>query len=367
MFHIFTLQWQRFRRKPLMVLAMMAMTVVFILFIGGANSEPRTMTIPVSFSDEIVDTEKSEWINQLNELDGFKFADTDYEQSKESVALGNASFGVIISEQHYTFLVGTETPNQSIVEQFISTLYWEKERIDLAVSASDDAEARTKIENGLKNPPIKVESVIGESQKDFFIFDNQLQALFGMTLFFAIYTIVFSLSEVAEEKQRGSWDRLILSPVRKWQIYLGHLSSAFVIGMVQMTVIFLMFQVLFGFNIGDKWLEILLICAFYTFAIVALGMLIIGFVNKASQLSAIVPIVAVSMAMLGGAYWPIEIVSNNMVLIAAKAVPITYAMDALKSVTIYGNELTAITQPLVVLFFMGVLCMGIGINLMERR
>ncbi|SHM71577.1 ABC transporter permease [Gracilibacillus kekensis] len=366
MFHIFTLQWQRFRRKPLMVLAMIAMTIVFILFIGGANSEPQTM-IPVSFSDDIVDSERSGWIDQLNELDGFKFADTEYEQSKERVALGNSSFGVIISEQHYTFLVGTETPNQSIVEQFISSLYWEKEKIDLAVSASGDDEASTKIEKSLKNPPIKVESVIGESEKDFFIFDNQLQALFGMTLFFAIYTIVFSLSEVAEEKQRGSWDRLILSPVRKWQVYLGHLSSAFVIGMAQMIVIFLMFQVLFGFDIGDKWLEILLICAFYTFAIVSLGMLIIGLVNKASQLSAIVPIVAVSMAMLGGAYWPIEIVSNNMVIIAAKAVPITYAMDALKSVTIYGNDLATITQPLVVLFFMGVLCMGIGINLMERR
>ncbi len=96
-------------------------------------------------------------------------------------------------------------------------------------------------------------------------------------------------------------------------------------------------------------------------------MLLIGFVRKSSQLGAIVPIVAVSMAMLGGAYWPIEIVENHFVLALSKGIPVTYAMDALKGVTIYQQSLAENVQSLATLFLMGVICMGVGINLMERR
>lgn len=188
-----------------------------------------------------------------------------------------------------------------------------------------------------------------------------------MTLFFAIYTIVFSLSEVAEEKQRGSWDRIILSPIRKWQVYLGYLCFSFVVGLAQILLIFFMFEFLFDIHINEKWLEILLICIVYTFAIVALGMLMMGLVKKASQLSAVVPIVSVSMAMLGGAYWPIEIVDNQIVLFISEVIPVKHAMDALKAITVYGQDITDITQSLSILLLMGVLFMGIGINLMERR
>ncbi|KAB8137535.1 ABC transporter permease [Gracilibacillus oryzae] len=366
MINIFTLQWQRLRRKPFMVLAMIAMTVVFIIFIGGATNQSE-VSIPTSFSDEFPAEDKAALIEELNELEGFNFIETTYHKARENIALGIASFGVRLSEEDYRFIIGTENPNQAIVEQYISSIYWENLRIDQAVEQSGDEQTRQSIETSLERPLIEVDSQIGESEGDVFIFNNQLQALFGMTLFFAIYTIVFSLGEVAEEKQRGSWDRLVLSPVRKWQVYLGYLSYAFVIGLVQIFAVFAMFQFFFGFDIGGKWLEVLLICVVYTFAIVSLGMLIIGLVNRSSQLNAIVPIIAVSMAMLGGAYWPIEIVSNKVVLAFSQVIPVTHAMEALKSITIYGENLTDITQPLSILLLMGVLCMGIGINLMERR
>ncbi|MFC4402636.1 ABC transporter permease [Gracilibacillus xinjiangensis] len=366
MMNIFLLQWQRLRRKPFMVLAMVAMTIVFIIFIGGASNQSK-ISIPTSFADDFPQGDREEFIDHLNQLEGFQFIETNYEKARENIALGIASFGVVLAREDYRIIIGTENPNQAIVEQYISSTYWEELRIDQAVNQTGNEQLRQSIKESLERPPIVVESQIGESEGDVFLFNNQLQALFGMTLFFAIYTIVFSLGEVAEEKQRGSWDRLILSPVRKWQVYLGYLSFAFVIGMAQILIVFAMFQHFFGFEIGGNWLEIFLICFVYTFAIVSLGMLLIGLVNRSSQLNAIVPIVAVSMAMLGGAYWPIEIVNNDIVLTISKVIPVTYGMEALKTVTVYGKDLVDITQPLSILLLMGVLCMGVGINLMERR
>ncbi|UOQ49983.1 ABC transporter permease [Gracilibacillus caseinilyticus] len=360
--HIFVLQWQRLRRTPFMTISMIALTFIFIVLIGGANMGPQTIAIPIHFSGDVTEESKLWLKDKMEELEAFSFEETELAQIREDVALGNVSLGIKLEEDQYTIIASTENQNQMLVDNHLQLAYWEKLKLDQV--AAEDREA---VEKALQQPPIKVKSTIGETSGDGVLFDNNLQALFGMTLFFAIYTIVFSLSEVAEEKQRGSWDRLILSPVRKWQIYIGYLGFAFVIGMVQMMLVFLMFDHLFHFDISDSWLAIIVICSFYTFAIVALGMLLIGLVNRSSQLNAVVPIIAVSMAMLGGAYWPSEIVENQVVQFASQLIPVTYAMDALKAVAIYGHPLQDITQPVVILFLMGVFFMGIGINLMERR
>ncbi|UOQ87363.1 ABC transporter permease [Gracilibacillus salinarum] len=360
--HIFVLQCQRLRRKPFMTISMIALTFIFIMFVGGANAGQQTIAIPVHFSEDVSKETELWLIDKLEELDGFSFEDTELGQMREDVALGNVSLGITLAEGQYTIIASTENQNQMLIDNHLQLVYWEKLKLDqIAV------EDHIAVEEALQQPPIEVESSLNETSSDVPLFDNNLQALFGMTLFFAIYTIVFSLSEVAEEKQRGSWDRLILSPVRKWQIYIGYLSYAFVIGMVQMMLVFIMFDRLFDFDIGDSWLAIIVVCSFYTFAIVALGMLLIGLVNRSSQLNAVVPTIAVSMAMLGGAYWPSEIVDNQVVEFAAQLIPVTYAMDALKGVAIYGHPLQDITQSVVILFLMGVFFMGIGINLMERR
>ncbi|MBY7142981.1 ABC transporter permease [Virgibacillus sp. NKC19-3] len=361
MIDIFLLQWQRLRRRPFMVLAMIAMTVVFIMFIGGSNTGENQSSIPVYVTEEVDTPTQEALMEELQTLEGFRFYLDEWSNMKEEVALGDVVFGVELAAEHYTFLISTENEYQSLVDNHLRTIYQEKLLVDQLTNEVD----REALAAELENPPIEVnsetEGIQGSSLND------QLHVLFGMTLFFAIYTIVFSLGEVAEEKQRGSWDRLILSPVRKWQLYVGHVSYAFVIGYLQICFVFLMFAFVFDIMIGASWPAVLLIAACYTLAIVSLGMLLIGLVQKASQLNAVIPLVAVSMAMLGGAYWPLEVVSNNIVRMVAELIPVKHAMEALKDVTMYGESLLDVTQPLAILLLMSVLFMGVGINLMERR
>jgi len=86
-----------------------------------------------------------------------------------------------------------------------------------------------------------------------------------------------------------------------------------------------------------------------------------------TQFQALISLLAVSMAMIGGAYWPLEIVSSNVLLALAKIVPLTYGMELLKGAAVYGRSITELLYPMSILFFMGVVFMGIGINLVERK
>jgi len=80
---------------------------------------------------------------------------------------------------------------------------------------------------------------------------------------------------------------------------------------------------------------VLLLCIPYVFVTIALGICLCAFIRSPRHLDAAVPLLAVGTAMLGGAFWPIEIVSNEILLFLSKLVPITYAMEMLKGVTVY--------------------------------
>ncbi|MEW4226077.1 hypothetical protein [Rossellomorea marisflavi] len=89
--------------------------------------------------------------------------------------------------------------------------------------------------------------------------------------------------------------------------------------------------------------------------------------KKSQHFNAVIPIVAVSMAMLGGAYWPLEIVNSPVMIAISKVIPITYGMEILKGITVNQLGLGDILYPVSILLLMGVLFLGLGLNFMEKR
>ena len=79
------------------------------------------------------------------------------------------------------------------------------------------------------------------------------------------------------------------------------------------------------------------------------------------------PLITVSMAMLGGAYWPLEVVSSEIILKLANISPIKFAMEALNGATIYGYEWNALLFPLGMLMVVGLVMLVIGVFVIDRK
>ncbi|RNF39559.1 ABC transporter permease [Planococcus salinus] len=363
---VFLLQWQRFRRAPLMVLSFLALTIVFVMVMAGSNPG-NSMTVPTYAHPALAEQQQDEWLEQLNKSEGLQFELVEEQEARQAVLDGDTGMALQLMEDDYRLLIVADDPNRFEVESYINRTYAEELRIRQLEQQSTSGEARERVAEMLEEPALTVETQSLEGEQESFVYDGQLQMLFGMALFFSIYTIMFSLMKIVEEKKFGTWNRLILSPLDKWQVYMGHLLYSFTIGYVQIVLVLVLFKYLFNFDVGDQFGLLLLITAVYTFSIVALSMLVMGLVQSPQQLQAVVPIVATGMAMIGGAFWPIELVTNNMLLAISKVLPITYGLDALKSVAIHGRGLTELMEPIAVMLLIGVVCMGIGINLMERK
>lgn len=356
MWSVFNLQWLRLKREPILVLSFITMTILFVLFIGGTQGE-QTITVQ-TFSDQLTESELDEWIDDLNDANRFEFVASDRATIENQLKLSQISYALELNHDHYQYLVGQDSFFINAVNQHIAQVYRTKLRITEIVEQFPDRSI--ELQNYLT---IESESLANSvSSSD----EGGAHIVSGMTLYFALYTVLFGMMNIAVEKRTGTWDRLIISPLKKSSIYVGQLLHYFSLGVLQVGICFVVFDQLLNYHFGDQYLAIIVTVMAYVFAAVALGMLLISVVNSPQQLQSVIPIVSTAFAMLGGAFWSLELVTNNFLLALAKLTPIYYGTEALKDAMLYNAGVIDLLQPISILLLMGVLFMGIGLNLMER-
>lgn len=344
-------------RSPATFILMTLMSTVFALILGGVSM--NKLIVPVYMdADEIID---ARIIENLKENDAFELQWVDsIEDLEAKISSRKAEFGLELLSDSYYVVVGIDSPNIGVVEQITEDAY---------VRATQLAQLETEITDGVVLDitqvfGMKTQSFLGEEG---FVYDDSLHRLFGFSMFFVIYTIGYSVFQILIEKKTGIWDRMILSSVPKWKVYVENFLYSFFVGYIQVLIVFLVFRFVVGVDFHGAFIQTLLLLIPYVLAIVALSILITSIVQSAQQFNPLISIVAVSSAMIGGAFWPLEIVESKFMLLLSKANPIKYGLDALQGVTVYGQSMGEVLLPVCVLLLMSVLLTGLGIHLMERK
>ncbi|MBU9712358.1 ABC transporter permease [Evansella tamaricis] len=356
---------QTIKRQPLFILGMIGLTILFASILGqGSFSE---VTIP-AYTEGLTEEQSDSYLARLNEHDRFHIQLEERTDVETKLRKNVAQMALILREGNFEILVATETENIYSLETHISAFYREQNLIRTAADqlGIDKTELEKEVLASLNPQMFTVDEMTYKGQTSF-LYDQGLQALFGFSLFFVIYSVMYMVNIIVIQKEQGIWDRLILSGLKKTEIYLGHLVFSLLLGYMQIFIVFFLFKYAFGVEFyGGFWITLLVVIP-YLFAIVSIGVLIAGFIKSAQQVNVIIPIVSVSFAMLGGAYWPIEIVTSDIIRTISYFVPVTYGMELLKGATLFQWSFHQFIFPTAVLVFMGVLAMGVGLNLMERK
>src|SRR5690625_1924796 len=354
MIGILITKFQWLLRNPWTLIIMTFMSILFAFIIGGNSfNEVKVPTYIEGGSNtgNIMEHFKEDHVFELDEV-------SKKEELVRKVENGKSEFGLVLRDDDFNIIVAIDSPNVHLLEQKVQNAYVKNEQwgnLEKAVGKEIEEQSVFQIKSA------------SFTTDDEHIYDRRLHTLFGFTLFFVIYTIAFSVFQILLEKRSGVWDRMILSPVRKWEMYAGNFLYSFLVGYFQVFIIFCIFRYIVKVDFNGTFLQTLLILIPYVLAIVALSTFLIGIVKSTQQFNAITPIVAVSMAMIGGAYWPLEIVESKVMLMLSKFVPIKYAMDALQGITIYGQTIGEVLYPIIILLLMSVVLTGLGIHLMEKR
>lgn len=358
--------WGRFRlllRRPGAFITTTIICIAFAYLLG--KSSYTKVEVPVYSS--LPAEEVSIIMEDLNKGDSFEFVVEDEDVVKNKVAAGSAEAGIELDEDSFTLYQAGNTENIHLINQYVERYYFKKLQEQAVIDLADDSIKAAEKLNEVKTNQLFQLSVASFSDETEWVYNPRLQSLFGFALFFSIYTVAFNVVEILREKQMGIWDRLILSTTTKVEMYIGNLLYSFFIGYIQIALVFIVFKYGAGVDFYGSFGKTLILIIPYLFSIVALSIFLTGIVKTIGQFNAIVPLISVSFAMLGGAYWPIEIISSETLLTLSKAIPITYGMELLKGATISGLSYSELLYPIAILILMGVVMMGIGIRLMERR
>ncbi|OLP65462.1 hypothetical protein BACPU_15500 [Bacillus pumilus] len=147
----------------------------------------------------------------------------------------------------------------------------------------------------------------------------------GFTIMFMMFAISSSASSIHLEYKTYTWQRLLSSPVHKIQVLSGYLLAYFLLGWIQLGVLLAVLFVFFNMYLGNL-IQILLFGSVVVGLVVSLGFMMATLSKTKKQAEISSTILIVSTCMLGGIYWPLDIVPDIMNSIS-KAVPQTWMME----------------------------------------
>ncbi|WP_054710391.1 ABC transporter permease [Bacillus sp. JCM 19041] len=335
-------------REPFTLLLMLGMTIFFAFIIGG-SSEQNVFV----YSTEMDDSELSSYIEQWNEAEELNFMVTTETEAKRKISTHEVEVILEAGRSDYRLHVAYEgSPVAAFVGPTIYNYYMQQQLEDRV-----DDHGETQAAYAYQS------DVMVEGSE----YDQSLQSLFGFTLYFAFFTISFSIMSILQQKEAGTWNRIILSPTSKTEMYTGNLLFSFLLAYVQIALVLTLFVMLFDYDYYGGFWKLLLVIIPYVFAIMAFGIFLSGIVTASQQLNGVIPLFATSFAMLGGAFWPLDIVQSDFLLGMSYISPIMYGIEMMMGATVNNWELQQFFLPAAVLLFMGLALTGIGIRLMERK
>lgn len=354
-------------KTPAGIVLMFVMPLVFSAIFGGmagGDSTNKPLVLVVADKSEL----SRQTVQLLKENTQYKWQETTEKKAKEMVKEQDAIAAVLvnkdISMQIKNKLPLFEVVNLRETQEYI-TLHSYLESAAGTIIQSYQFAANIDVEkfpellsNVNEREGVKVEKEI--IQKDGDQKENVSLMTIGFTIMFMMFGISGASSTILDERKAGTWQRLLTTPATKGQILAGYLLSYFLMAWVQLLVLMVAMTLIFDAVWGN-------LAYFIPFAsliiltVVGFGMMIAGLVKTSQQAGALSAVVIVSTCMLGGLYWPIEIVPEVMQKIAL-GVPQSWMMDGLREIISGSLHTPTLIQSTLVLLGFCVIFFSIGLK-----
>jgi ABC-type multidrug transport system permease subunit len=189
----------------------------------------------------------------------------------------------------------------------------------------------------------------------------------GFAVTFLLIGMLMGVSlALIDEHDWGTLERLRSASAPLWATLTGKLLARFVVGFIQMGVLFAAGYVLFGISLGRTPVALMLPAAAVAFAGAAFGLIVAGIGRTRDAVLPVGAIVIMTMAAIGGCWWPIDFEPAWMQQVAL-ALPTTWAMRAFNDLMIRNLAASSALIPSAVNFGFGIIYSVIGVAIARRR
>ena len=208
------------------------------------------------------------------------------------------------------------------------------------------------------------ETSVFDGPLEFNSFDQNVP---GFSVTFLLLGMLFGVGVgLLDEREWGMLQRIAASPIGIKHLATGKVLSRFLIGTLQMVVLFAFGRVAFGISLGPSLAAMGLVIIGITFASAAFGLLAATLAPSREAVLPMGTMAVVAMAAIGGCWWPITIEPFWLQRVA-HVFPTAWAMDAFNDLMLRQKSLVEILPATGALIGFGCLYLVVGWQLYERR
>jgi ABC-2 type transport system permease protein len=177
-------------------------------------------------------------------------------------------------------------------------------------------------------------------------------AILAMVLM--LVTMILPSMAVVREKEIGTLEQLIVTPIRPWQLIVGKLAPFFLIGMLDMVAVSAAVVFLFQVPLRGSFWFLFALTALFLPTTLGLGLLISTAVRTQQQAMMTATFLAmVPMIYLSGLIFPIENMPR-LIQYATYAIPLRYYNNVIRGVFLKGSGVQALWPEALILTGFGV-------------
>ena len=167
----------------------------------------------------------------------------------------------------------------------------------------------------------------------------------NMIMFTMMIMLTGGAITLVTERQQGLLRRLASTPITRGQLVAGKWCGKLLLGLVQISFAIVVSVLLFGMDWGPHKLMLAVVLFAWAAFNTSLGMLLGNLARSEGQMSGIGVITSLSLAALGGCWWPIEVTPEWMQSVA-NAIPTGWAMSSVHTLVSFQESGSAVVKPL---------------------
>ena len=182
-----------------------------------------------------------------------------------------------------------------------------------------------------------------------------IPGVIGMILSFI--TSILTATTIVRERERGTIEQLIVTPIRSWELIAGKLLPYVILGFIETFEILLIGHWWFGVPIRGSGGLIILTSGLFLMSSLGIGLLASTLANTQQEAMMTVMMFNLPMIFLSGFFFPIAAMPKFLQVVSY-AIPLRYYLTIIRSLLIKGVGLAAIQSEVIALIIFGVVIMG---------
>ncbi|MGB2965114.1 MAG: ABC transporter permease [Anaerolineales bacterium] len=341
------------------------------LFLLGYSATSDVRNIPLVVFDQDRTPASRELLDAYRAADYFALKyDVDSENDlRQLIENGTAGIGIIIPPDYSIEISGEGQAHVAIVidgsDPSIATTALNAARL-IGQSYASDIQIERLYRRGLvvsQDQPLEMHTVIWYNP-DLIDAYHMVPGIIGMILF--SITAILTANAVVRERERGTIEQLIVTPIRPWELIVGKIIPYAILALFNTVEVLVLGYLFFGVPIRGSIFLILLLSALFLTSSLAIGLLVSVIANTQQEAMLTVFMTLLPSIFLSGFFFPLEAMPKVLQVISY-IFPLRYFMTIIRSLLLKGSGIPELKSDVLALTFFATALMVLAATRFKKR